>query len=143
MIRFAGSAAIIAILHAGVAIGQATQPEGFSNWAFDELTLVNGYKFQGLILSEMPEGIWFRSVSRPPGRPTVTLKSFFSKSEIADKGIKRLSAEARKTLTEALVKLDPSGEGERLRMESLEILSINWLDKPGGGKSYESDHFML
>jgi hypothetical protein len=144
MFRLAGSAAIIAILHAGVAIGQATQPEGFSNWAFDEITLVNGYKFQGLILSEMPERIRFMSVSRPPGHPTVTLTSWFYKTEIVDKGIKRLSAEDRKTLTERLAKLDPSGEGERLRMESLEILAIDWLDKPGGGKRYDaSDYFML
>jgi hypothetical protein len=141
MIRLAGLTALTAFLHAGIAVGQATAPDGFSNWSFDEITLKNGYKFQGLLLSEMPEGIRFRSVSRPPGRPTVTLTSFFSKSEI--EAIKKLSDTDRKTLTERLAKLDPNGEGERLRMESLEILAIDWLDRPGGGKRYDSEYFML
>jgi len=139
MFRITGVVSLLVILNA--AKGQPTPPDGLSNWSFDEITLVNGSKFQGLILAEMPEGIRFCSVSRPPGRPTVTLTDFYSKSELA--GIKKLSDSDRKTLIERLAKLDPKGEGERLRIESLEILAIAWLDKPGGGKRYESDHFIL
>lgn len=141
MMRFAGSVSLAAVLLAQVAIGQTTPPSGLSNWAFDELTLVNGAKFQGLILSEMPDGIRFQSVSRPPGRPTVTLTSFFAKSEIATK--KRLSDDDRKTLIKRLAELDPNGEGERRRMESLEIVLIDWAGEPGGGRRYDSDYFIL
>lgn len=139
MTRFIAILAIVAPIFVGFAAGQG--PEVSSKWVFDEITLVNGNKFQGLILSEMPEGIRFRSVSRPPGRPTVTLTSFFAKSEYTK--VEKLSDEERKKLAERLAELDPSGAGERLRMESLEILAINWLDKAGGGKRYDSQYFIL
>ena len=121
------------------AIGQP--PAGLSNWQFDEITLKNGAKFQGLILSEVPDGIEFRSVVRLPGRPTVTLTSFFGKGEIA--GAKRLTKEDREALKEKLSELDPRGEGERKRMESLELVAAEWPGKAAGARRYDSDHFSL
>ena len=94
-----------------VAAGQPATTGGLAKWSFDELTLTNGAKFQGLILSESTEGIRFQSVSQPPGRPTVTLTSFFTKAEIA--AVKRLSEADRMVLKERLAELDPSGAGER------------------------------
>ena len=122
-------------------IGQPPPPNGLSNWSFDELTLVNGNKFQGLILSESIDKIRFQWVNRPPGRPTVTLTSFFSKSELKD--VKRLSDEDRAVLKKRLAELDPSGAGERQRMESLEIVVVEWLGKPNGGRKYDSKYFRL
>jgi len=119
----------------------AAPPTGVSNWSFDEITLTNGAKFQGLILSELPNGIRFQSVSRPAGRPTVTYTDFFTKSEIAS--VKRLSDKERALLKEKLAELDPSGEGERKRMESLELVAVDWPGKTGGAKRYDSDHFAL
>ncbi|HEV3438686.1 MAG TPA: DUF1570 domain-containing protein, partial [Gemmata sp.] len=142
MMRLAGFVALATVLLVRMASGQPTPPNGLSNWAFDELTLVNGAKFQGLILSEMSDGIRFQSVvSRSPGRPTVTLTSFFAKTELA--AIKRLSDDDRKLLTKRLAELDPNGEGERQRMESLEIVVTDWAGKPGGGRRYESEYFTL
>jgi hypothetical protein len=132
----------VAALAAGLAAGQPAPPNGLSNWSFDELTLANGAKFQGLILSEAPDGIHFQSVSRLPGRPTVTLTSFFPKSEYV--GVKRLSDSDRTILKERLTELDPSGEGERKRMESLELVSTDdWPGKPGAARRYDSDYFTL
>ncbi|MCI0702247.1 MAG: DUF1570 domain-containing protein [Planctomycetia bacterium] len=119
----------------------ATPPAGLANWPFDEITLTNGAKFQGLILLESPTGMQFQAVSRPPGRPTVTLTSFFSKDEIAK--VKRLTDDERKVLKAKLAELDPSGEGERKRMESLELVSADWPGKTGGAKLYDSDYFTL
>ncbi len=120
-------------------------PNGFSNWSFDELTLVNGAKFQGLLLDELPNGVRFQTVSRPPGRPTVTLTSFFTSAEIAR--IKRLSDADRAVLKERLAELDPRGEGERLRMESLELVAVPWEGQPKDAKPaarrYDSDYFTL
>jgi hypothetical protein len=141
MMRLIVPVAIVELLLLGVVIGEQLPPNGLSNWAFDEITLMNGARFQGLILSESDDGIRFQSVSRPPGRPTVTLTSFFAKSELA--AIKKLSEEDRKILKNRLAELDPSGEGERQRMESLEIVAIDWLGASGGGKRYESDFFIL
>jgi hypothetical protein len=140
MTRFAGSV-VIATVVIGAISGQLTPPNGLSNWAFDELTLANGHKFQGLILSDLPEGIRFQWVSRPPGRPTVTLTSFFAKSEIA--AMKRLSDDDRKLLIKRLAELDPTGESERQQMELLELVVIDWGGKAGAGRRYESEFFTL
>ncbi len=129
-----------AVVVAG-ALAQPAPPAGLSNWAFDEITLKNGAKFQGLILGESPEGTEFCSVYRNPGRPTVTLTSFFSKSEIAH--TKPLTRDEREALKEKLAELDPTGEGERKRMESLELVAADWPGKTGGARRYDSDHFAL
>ena len=130
------------VLSAAVAgAGADPPPAGLSNWPFDELTLKNGAKFQGLIVSESSDGIEFRSVYRLPGRPTVTFPSFFSKNEIAK--LKPLSKEQRKILEEKLAELDESGAGERKRMESLELVAAEWPGKPGGARAYDSDYFRL
>ncbi|AMV26629.1 hypothetical protein VT84_19680 [Gemmata sp. SH-PL17] len=134
--------ALSIVLACAIAVAQPpAQPAGLSNWSFDEITLTNGAKLQGLILHELPDGIEFQSVSRPPGRPTVTLTSFLTKAEIA--GTKKLSDKDRETLKEKLAELDPSGEGERKRMESLELVPTDWPEKPGGAKMYDSDYFTL
>ncbi len=113
-----------------------------TDWPFDELTLKNGSKFQGLILEERPDGsIRFQSVRRPPGRPTVTLTSTFSKREI--QSVRRLGEKDRALLTERLAELDPGGEGERSRMESLELVPTPWLGKAAGGFRYDSEYFSL
>lgn len=135
------------ILVLPLALGGAVvaQPEGpaagLSKWPFDEITLTNGSKLQGLILHELPDGLEFRSVSRPPGRPTVTLTSFLSKAEIAR--VRKMTDREREFLTEKLAELDPTGEGERRRMESLELVPADWPEKPGAAKMYDSDYFTL
>jgi hypothetical protein len=126
-----------------IALCAAEPPgNGLANWSFDELTLTNGAKIQGLLLDEFPDGkIRFQSVTRLPGRPTVTLTSFFFKPEIAS--VKKLSEADRAVLKERLAELDPSGKGERKRMESLELVAVDWPDKPNSGKLYKSDYFHL
>jgi hypothetical protein len=132
--------ASLALLAAAAALG-AQPPAGLSNWSFDELTLKNGAKFQGMILAETADGVDFRSVYRVPGRPTVTLTSFFSKGEIA--GVARLSKADRDALGERLAELDPTGEGERRRMESLELVPAEWPGRAAGARRYDSDYFVL
>jgi uncharacterized protein DUF1570 len=131
---------VAACLLAAIVGDAQPPPGGLSKWSFDELALTNGATLQGLILSEDADGMRFQSVSRPPGRPTVTLTSHFTKAEIAR--IKRLSDSDRAALKERLAELDPSGAGERKRMESLELVATDeW--PPGPAKRYESDYFTL
>jgi len=142
MTRFAVlTGSVLFTVSMAVAQQPSTPPIGIANWSFDELTLTNGAKFQGLILSDTPEGIRFKSVSRPPGRPTVTLTSLFTKSEIAN--VKRLPEAERVVLKDLLAELDPSGEGERKRMDSLELVAEDWPGKPGKARRYKSDYFFL
>jgi hypothetical protein len=142
MTRFAAGLAS-AVLLGTLAGGQpAAQPNGLSsNWPFDELVLKNGAKFQGLIISESPGFVRFKSVSRLPGRPAVTLTSLFTSAEIAK--VNRLTPAERDVLKARLAELDPTGEGERRRMESLELVKCEWLNKDTTAQRYHSDYFTL
>lgn len=131
------AAGVLAALLAGA---QSPPPGGLSKWSFDEIALTNGATLQGLILSEEPQGIRFQAVSRPATRPTVTVTWFLTKAEIAR--VKRLTDADRAVLKDRLGELDPSGAGERKRMESLELVATDeW--PPGTAKRYESDYFTL
>jgi hypothetical protein len=138
MIRIVG---LILLASASVVVAQAPPLSSWSNWSFDELILANGNQVQGLILSEEPDGVWFQSVSRLPGRPTVTLTSFYTRQEIAR--INRLSLINRLLLHRRLAELDPTGEGEQARMESLELVVIPWAGQADAGRRYDSDYFVL
>ena len=140
MSRFASATALL--LTAAVAAAQPpAAPPGLPNWPFDEITLNNGAKFQGLILSENPLEVVFKSVRRPPGKPTVTLTSRFSRAEIAL--VKPLNDADRATLKERLAELDPDGSFERQRMDALELAAAPWLGKENGAKQYASDYFVF
>lgn len=137
MLRFA----LVSLGLCSLALLEAPAQPVLSNWPFDEITLTNGAKFQGLILEESPAEVRFQSVRRPPGRPTFTLTSRFARQDIAV--LKRLSDADRAVLKERLAELDPDGSGERKRMESLELTPAPWLGKPGAARRYESDYFVL
>jgi hypothetical protein len=113
------------------------------NWPLDEIVLRSGAKYQGLIVEEQPDGVKFRLVKRPPGRPTVTLTTFFTKEEVRADGLKRISDTDRHLLRERLAELDSQGERERRRMESLELLSVDWLGRKEAARRYDADQFLL
>jgi len=110
-------------------------------WPVDEVTLVNGAKFRGLIVEDNPLGMTFQTVKRPPGRPTLTFTTFFAKKEI-DKVVK-LSDADRATLRVRLAELDSNGTGERQRMIDVELTPVDWLGRKNGAKRYEADQFVL
>ena len=57
--------------------------------------------------------------------------------------VKKLSDADRATLRSRLAELDSNGTGERLRMDSLELASVEWLGQKNGAKRYEADQFVL
>jgi hypothetical protein len=110
-------------------------------WPFDEFTHANGALFRGMILSENADGIRFQVVTRKPGRPTVTLTTLFTPAEVGT--IKRISPADRALLKARLAELDPTGRGERARMEAIAFEPAEWLGKPDAARKYSSDHFVL
>jgi hypothetical protein len=112
-----------------------------SKWAYDEVALANGARFQGIILKESPAGIEFQVIRRLPGRPTVTLTTFFAAREVARVG--RLSPAERAVLKRKLAALDLTGSGARKRMEALDLTPTDWLGRPGAARRYESEQFVL
>ena len=132
----------IALLLLFISTASAQVPLGIGPaWPTDEVTLVNGAKFQGLIVEETVFGLTFQTVKRPPGRPTLTFTTFFAKKEI-DK-IKKLSDPDRTVLRARLAELDGNGTGERLRMDALDLAPVEWLGQKNGAKRYEADQFVL
>jgi hypothetical protein len=121
--------------------GQAQSPAEPDPWKFDELILLNGSKFVGLVLDDTAENVRFRIVSRQPGRATVTLTNTFSKRDVAS--TRKLPEADRKRLADRLAELDPSGKAERARMMALDLQPADWNGVPGAGKRYDSDYFTL
>jgi hypothetical protein len=110
-------------------------------WVFDEIQLQSGAKFRGRILKEASEGLDFQVVFQKPGRPTMTLTTSFASREIAS--VKRLTDLERTALAAKLAELDTTGDGERRRMESLELAPADWLGKPFAARQYRSERFTL
>jgi hypothetical protein len=120
----------------------AAQPPGAGAvWSFDEITLANGAKFQGLLLDDGPRTVRFQTVNRRPGKPTYTLTWRVPQSEVAN--LKKLSDADRAVLKERIAELDQDGSGERKRISALELTPATWLDEPGRAKSYRSEYFTL
>ncbi len=138
MSRVAAPAVLLVV--AGLLAAQPAPP-GKSEWLFDEITLTNGAKFQGLLLEENSREVRFQSVSRPPGKPTITLTSRFPRSQIAD--IKKLRPAERAVLKERLAELDRDGSGERARMEAVDLTDAMWLGKPAAALRYDSNYFAI
>ncbi|MCS7022744.1 MAG: DUF1570 domain-containing protein [Gemmataceae bacterium] len=116
-------------------------PPGQTVWPFDRIYLKNGAEFQGLLVSEEPDGYVFRVVMRRPGRPTSTLTTFFTKAEV--QRLQRLNETERTLLRERLAELDPAGHSEQQCMEAIELVTEDWPGLPGGARKYESEHFIL
>src|SRR5262245_42453618 len=88
------------MLHALLLMAAYSPGQAPAAWPFDEITLANGAKLPGLLLEETAAGTRFRVVRRPPGRPTVTMTTFFPPAEV--KEVKRLGDADRKILREKL-----------------------------------------
>src|SRR6185312_10777391 len=116
----------------------ATAPAG---WLFDEITLVNGAKFQGLLMEESPREVRFKTVKRRPGQPTFTLTWKAPRADIAS--IKKLSDADRTILKARIAELDQDGSGERKRIQALDLVPATWLGEPDKGKLYRSECFTL
>jgi hypothetical protein len=118
--------------------GDSVRP---SNWKFDQLRLKNGNTLQGLIVKKTADGVLFQIVRQTAGEHTFVHKPYeFSHNQI-DRIIPLQSAE-REELAARIKKLDPTGEGERARMNELELKPVPWGKHPKGGLSYTSDHFI-
>ena len=112
-----------------------------SEWSFDKIKLKNGALLKGLVVEESPAAVRFQRVHRLPGRPTVCMTSLFFRSDI-DK-LEKLSDAEREILKNRLKEIDPTGDGERKRMETLELQVVDWNGKAKTGRRYDSDYFSL
>lgn len=118
------------------------QPPGPSgDWPMDEITSKYGGVYRGLLLEETPDGVKFRIVRRPPGRPTVTLTTTFTTAETQK--LIRLSDDDRKKLRERLAALDADGAGEQQRTAAIEFTQTDWLGRSKSARRYEADQFVL
>jgi Protein of unknown function (DUF1570) len=116
------------------------KPAG-GDWKFDLIYHRNGAVFRGLVLDETPAGVRFQNVRRQPGRPTVVITTTFARGEILR--VEKLSDADRDLLKARLQEIDPSGRGERQRMEKLELEPIPWDGRADAGRRYESEFFTL
>jgi hypothetical protein len=134
------AASLLLVLAASVS--PSAEPSGLAkDWQYDTIQLKNGSSFKGLILEETEIGIRFQHVRRATGRPTVTMTITFLRAEV-DK-VQKLADQERELLKSRLKELDQNGEGERRRMESLELQIGEWNGEAKKGWRYDSDYFSL
>jgi hypothetical protein len=112
-----------------------------SDWQFEQVRLRNGRVWYGLILEETPAWVRFQNVRRQPGRPAVIFSTTLLPAEIAD--IQRLPAAEHERLKGRIKKLEEAGPAEKQREERLELETIDWGGKPGAGRRYRSELFIL
>jgi hypothetical protein len=112
------------------------------DWKYEVLHLKNGETMRGLIVRETPAEISFQSVRRKPGRPTLVFPITLPRDQIDS--IDNLDEIERDRLAARIKALDPSGKGELLRMQNLDLKAAPW-GKDGKGKalSYQSVYFQL
>ncbi len=127
------------LLPATPLLAQPTGPSG--NWPMDEITSKYGGIYRGLILDETPDGVKFRIVRRPPGRPTVTLTTTFTTAETEK--LTRLGDDDRKKLRERLAALDADGASDRELSAAIAFTQTDWLGKEKAARKYEADQFVL
>jgi hypothetical protein len=136
-----GRAQMTGFLHIAALLVAAQPPAATPNWSFDEITLTNGAKFQGLLLDDGPRDVRFQTVKRRPGQPTFTLTWSVPRGEVAL--LKKLTEAERAQLKERISELDQDGSGERKRIQSLDLAPAMWLGEPDKGKVYRSEYFTL
>src|SRR6266404_4569139 len=126
---------LVVLIAAAVALAQPAPPG--NGWSFDEITLINGAKYQGLLVDDGPLEVRFQTVRRRPGQPTFTLTWKVPRTEVAS--IKKLSDADRTLLKERIAELDQDGSGERKRIQAVELAPAIWLGEPDKGKFYHSE----
>jgi hypothetical protein len=132
---------VTAVLGSISSTSTAQPPAVGKDWKLDTIKLKNGYVFKGVILEETVAGVRFQHVRRSNGRPTVFLTALLRRTEIEK--IDKITDAEREQIKSRLKELDPTGEGERKRMESLELKVAEWNGNAKAGLRYDSDHFSL
>jgi hypothetical protein len=128
----------------GLIVGRvdADTPADPAPWPFEVVVLRNGAVLKGLILDSNERTIKFQCVQRHPGRATVSFPSVIDRAEI--ERIVPLGLKQRTELQAHLQDLEQSSaQGEKERMEGIELEAIPWNGKPASAWRYNSEYFTL
>ncbi|MDW7995497.1 MAG: DUF1570 domain-containing protein [Gemmatales bacterium] len=105
-------------------------------WPLDVIHLRNGHSFQGVILRETNDSVYFRQVIRLPGKPTYLLDAIFFREEIAR--IERIEEAMRQSWMIKLEKLELRGVHDKRRREALRLER-----RPEGAWFYRGERFAI
>jgi hypothetical protein len=131
----------VAVLLLATGAGRADTPVP-QPWPLEVVVLRNGAILRGLILENSNGTIRFQCVERHKGRATVSFRTVFSSAEVEH--VEPLPAEQRLVLQAHLKELEQSTpEGEKERMEGLDLEAIPWGNQGAGAWRYASDYFTL
>ena len=107
---------------------EAPTPLSDANWATESITLKNDAVYHGLVIAILADGVQFQLVRQTPGRPTVTLTTFFHHRDIAK--IDRLGFISRFVLQAKIDMLDRRHALERQRVDAVQFERLGKDDVP-------------
>jgi hypothetical protein len=113
-------AALLTVLLCGTAAAQnGADSSAIGNWPREELKLLDGSKYHGLIEVEGLTGIELTEVRRPPGKPMHLLVRHIERKDILS--WERLSDEEREKLRQRIAKFKNHALIESRRMDDLRL----------------------
>jgi hypothetical protein len=112
------------------------------DWKYDIVHLKNGATMHGLIVKDTLAEVLFQHVVRKTGYPSRVFPMTLTREEIDS--VEPLEVMERERLAARIKALDPTGKGELLRMQNLELKPVPW-GKDGKAKAlaYQSVYFRL
>ncbi|MFT3878878.1 MAG: DUF1570 domain-containing protein [Gemmatales bacterium] len=108
---------------------------------FDQLTLHNGSRIEGLVVEEATLHIRFQFLAGKPGVRTMVFEVTYDRTEIA--GISKAKEPGRSLAREHFNKIETSKKREAAKVEQLPLNKAPWIEGTGTAYFYQGPYFEL
>ncbi|HQR05231.1 MAG TPA: DUF1570 domain-containing protein [Gemmatales bacterium] len=108
---------------------------------FDQLTLHNGSRVEGVVVEEATQYIRFRFLASKPGVRTLVFEVIYDRTEIA--GISKAKEPGRTLAREHFNKIETSKKREATKVQQLPLLPAPWIEGGGNALLYQGLYFEL
>jgi len=131
------SLAILFLLIAGAAAQEKPAPKH----EFDQLTLHNGSRIEGLVVEEATLHIRFQFLASKPGVRTLVFEVIYDRTEIAS--ITKAKEPGRSLAKEHFNKIETSKKREATKVEQLPLNKAPWIEGNSTAFFYQGPYFEL
>lgn len=108
---------------------------------FDQLTLSDGGRLEGIVTHETPQQVRFQFLIRKPGVRTLVFETLYDRSEIAS--ISKAKEPGRTLAREMIAGLESRKKLEETKVQALPMLTTPWITGKGMAHRYVGPYFEL